>query len=264
MPKTFINGISLYYQIDGSGAPIILIHGLGGDHSTWDPQVPEFSRSHQVIAYDLRGHGQSESPDHPYSIDLLADDLDQFVHFLGLKQAVILGLSLGGRVLLRFALKYPQELQAMILADTQSETPAEAAYGLPIIAEIVRKEGMGRAAELFLSLPLFQGLAKRNPDWWETEKKRFLQASPIGFANSCLALAGMESLNDQLSSIQAPTLALAGGEDETYLPYLDLFSQRIKGSQKGLIPQAGHMSNLENPIVFNEMVLSFLKEIERI
>jgi pimeloyl-ACP methyl ester carboxylesterase len=263
MPKIFINGINLYYHIYGSGAPIILIHGLGGDHSTWDPQVPEFSRSHQVIVYDLRGHGQSESPDHPYSIDLLADDLDQFIHFLGLTQVVILGLSLGGRILLRFALKYPQELQAMILADTQSETPAEAAYGFPILAEIVRKEGMSRAAELFLSLPLFQGLAKRNPEWWETERKRFLQASPIGFANSSLALAGMEPLNDQLSAIQAPTLVLAGEEDESYLPYLDLFSQRIKRCQKGLIPQAGHMSNLENPIVFNEMVLSFLKEIER-
>ena len=138
MPKTFINGIDLYYHIYGSGAPIILVHGLGGDHSTWDPQVPEFSRTHQVIVYDLRGHGQSESPDHPYSIDLLADDLDQFIHFLGLTQVVILGLSLGGRILLWFALKYPQEIQAMILADTQSETPAEAAYGLPALAEIVR------------------------------------------------------------------------------------------------------------------------------
>jgi pimeloyl-ACP methyl ester carboxylesterase len=85
---------------------------------------------------------------------------------LGLTQVVILGLSLGGRILLRFALKYPQELQVMILADTQSETPAETAYGLPVQAEMVRKEGMGRAAEIFFSLPLFQGLAKRNPDWW--------------------------------------------------------------------------------------------------
>jgi pimeloyl-ACP methyl ester carboxylesterase len=263
MPKTFINGINSYYQIHGSGSPIILIHGLGGDHSTWDSQVPEFSQSHQVIVYDLRGHGQSESPDHPYSIDLLADDLDQFIQFLGHTQVVILGLSLGGRILLRYALKYPQKLQAMILSDTQSETPAEAAYGFPILAEIVRKEGMGRAAELFLSLPLFQGLAKRNPDWWETERKRFIQTSPVGFINSLSAIAGMESLNDQLSTIQAPTLALAGEEDETYLSYLELFFQRIKGCQKGLIPQAGHMSNLENPKVFNGMVLSFLKKIER-
>jgi 3-oxoadipate enol-lactonase len=96
-----------------------------------------------------------------------------------------------------------------------------------------------------------------------TEKKRFIKTSPVGFINSLSAIAGMEPLNDQLSMIQAPTLALAGEEDESYLPFLDLFSQRINGCQKGLILQAGHMSNLENPQVFNEMVLSFLKEIER-
>ena len=146
MPKTFINGIDLYYHMYGSGSTIILVHGLGMDHSMWDLQVPEFSKTHQVIVYDLRGHGQSESPDHPYSIDLLADDLDLFLHFLGLKKAVVLGLSLGGRILLRFALKYPQELGAAILADAQSETPPESVQRFQTLAEIARKK---RVASVF-------------------------------------------------------------------------------------------------------------------
>jgi 3-oxoadipate enol-lactonase len=259
MPKTFINGIELYYNIYGSGSPIILVHGLGMDHSMWDLQVPEFSQSHQVIVYDLRGHGQSESPDRPYSIDLLADDLDLFVHFLGLKKAVILGLSLGGRILLRFALKYRQEIRAMILADAQSETPAESVERFQKLAGIAREEGMTKAADRFFSWPILQMLAKRNPERFEKEKKRFLSMSAIGFANSCLAIAGMESLTGRLKSIDVPALALAGEEDEPYLPYLDLYARQIPNCRKKAVPRAGHLSNLENPQAFNEIVLSFLK-----
>ena len=259
MPKTFINGIDLYYQVYGSGSPVILVHGLGLDHSLWDLQVPEFSKSHQVIVYDLRGHGQSDSPDHPYSIDLLADDLDLFLHFLGLKKAVVLGLSLGGRILLRFGLKYPQEVRAMILADAQSETPAESVERFQTLAEIARKEGMTKAAYLFFSWPLLQMLAKRSPARFEKEKKRFLRMSPTGLANSCLAIASMEPLTGQLGFINVPTLALAGEEDEPYLPYLDLYARQIPHCRKQTVPRAGHLSNLENPQAFNEIVLSFLK-----
>ncbi len=261
MPKTFINGIDLYYQMYGSGPPIILVHGLGMDHSMWDLQVSEFSQSHQVIVYDLRGHGQSESPDYPYSIDLMAEDLDLFLHFLGLKKAVVLGLSLGGRILLRFALKYPQELRAMILADAQSETLPESAERFQILAETARREGMGKAAELFFSWPLLQMLAKRNPERFEKEKRRFLRMSPIGLANCCLAIASMEALTGQLRYIEAPTLALAGEGDEPYLSYLDLYARQIPNCRKQMVPRAGHLSNLENPQAFNEIVMSFLMEL---
>ena len=261
MPRTFINGVDLYYRIQGSGSPIILVHALGMDHSMWDPQVQEFSGGYQVITYDLRGHGQSESPDHPYSIDLFADDLDQFLHFLGLKKAMVLGLSLGGRILLRFAQKYPREVGAMILADAQSETPPEGVQRFQVLAEIARKEGMNKVAELFFSWPLLQTLAQRNPERFEREKKRFLHTSAIGLANTFLAIAGMESLTGELKLIQAPTLALAGEEDDPYLSYLDLYARQIPDCRKKTVPQAGHLSNLENPQAFNQIVLSFLREV---
>jgi len=263
MPKTFINGIDLYYNLYGSGPPIVFIHGLGMDHSMWDLQVPEFSKNYQLIVYDLRGHGQSQSPDHPYSIELFADDLDLFLHYLGLKKAILLGLSLGGRIALRFALKYPKEVQALILADAQSETPPESAGRFRLLAEIARKEGMVRAGEIFFSFPLFQGLAKRRPERFEREKSRFLRTSPIGLANTCLAIAEMKPMNDQLSDIQAPTLALAGEEDEPYLPYLDLYARQIPDCRKTVIPQAGHVSNLENAKAFNEVVGAFLNRRQK-
>ncbi len=259
MPKTFINGIDLQYEIHGSGSPLLLIHGLGMDHSMWDVQISDFSQDHQVISYDLRGHGQSGSPDFPYSIDLLADDLDQFLHFLGLRKASFLGLSLGGRILLRFALKYPKEITAIILADAQSETPPESSRRFSALAEFTRREGIGRAAEEFFSIPALQGLAKRNPQRFVQEKERFLRSSARGFANSCLAIAAMTSLTEDLEAIQVPTLALAGEEDEAYLPYLEIYAEKIRGCRKETIPRAGHLSNLENPGAFNKAVLTFLK-----
>ena len=259
MPTTFINGIDLYYEIHGSGSPILLIHGLGLDHAFWEPQVAEFSRTHQVIVYDLRGHGRSESPDFPYSIDHFADDLDQLLHFLGLKKALLLGLSLGGRILIRFALKFPQEVGALVLADAQSETPPDSAQRFRSLAEVARKEGMAKAAEIFFSWPAFEPLARRNPALFQEQKDRFLAASAIGFANSCLAIAGMGSLTGQLEEIGAPTLAVAGEQDEAYLPYLDLYARKIPKCLKKTIPGAGHLSSLENPRAFNETVLSFLR-----
>ncbi len=261
MPKTFINGNDLYYQVQGNGSPVVLVHALGMDHSMWDVQVPVFSGRYQVITYDLRGHGRTDSPDQPYTIDVLADDLDQFLHFLGLKKALFLGLSLGGRILIRFALKYPQEVWAMVLADAQSETPPESVPRFQELAEVARKEGMAKAAELFFSWPLVKGLARGNAGRFERERNRFLRASAIGLANSCLAIGRMEPLTGQLRSIQAPTLALAGEGDEPYIPYLDIFAREIPGCRKEIIPRAGHLSSLENPQAFNESVLSFLNTL---
>jgi 3-oxoadipate enol-lactonase len=264
MPKTHINGADLHYRIEGSGIPLILVHGLGMDRTMWDLQVPVFSQDYQVITYDLRGHGLSEAPDHLTSIDLFADDLDQLLHFLGLRKAAVIGLSLGGRIAMRFSLKYPRQVQALILADAQSETPPESAERFRNLAQVARREGMAKTAEVFFSIPSLQGLAKRKPARWEKEKKRFLQTSVAGWANTCLAIAEMKPMNDQLSAISTPTLALAGEEDEPYLRYLDLYLQEIPRCRKEVILQASHMCNLENPEAFNQIVLSFLKGLERI
>ena len=263
MPKTYINGAELNYRIEGSGIPLILVHGLGMDRTMWDLQVPVFSQEYQVITYDLRGHGLSEAPDHPYSIDMFADDLDQLLHFLGLRKAAVIGLSLGGRIALRFSLKFPLQAQALILADAQSETPPESAERFRNLAQVARQEGMAKTAEIFFSIPSLQGLANRKPARWEKEKKRFLQSSVAGWANACLAIAEMKPMNDHLSAVSAPTLALAGAEDEPYLPYLDLYLRKIPRCKKELIPQANHMCNLENPEAFTQTVLSFLKRLER-
>lgn len=261
MPKTFINGIDIYYNLYGSGPPFVLVHSLGMDQTMWDLQIPPLSQDFQVIVYDLRGQGQSESPDFSYSLDLFADDLHHLLRHLGLKNARILGLSLGGRIALKFALKYPQETRALILADTQSEAPEENRTQFLWTADLARKEGMEKAAESFFSGPLFQGLAKIHPERFQKEKARFTQTSAIGFAQCCIAIVRMERLTAFLSGVQAPTLALAGEKDEPYLPFLTLYAKSIPRCKSMIVPQAGHLSNLENPEAFNDAVSKFLKGV---
>lgn len=263
MPKTFLNGFDLYYNLYGSGPPIIFIHGLGMDQSMWDLQIPQFSPHYQVILFDLRGHGESESTPHPYSIELFADDLHFFLRFLGLTKAILLGLSLGGRILLKFALKYPEEVKALILCDAQSETPEESRQRFHWLAEMAQKEGMAKVAEAYFALPLFQTLALNHPARWQKEKERFAKSSPIGFAQSCLAIAQMEPLTGLLEQIKSPTLALAGEWDTPYLPYLDIYAAKIPNCQKRIIPRAGHISNLENSLAFQETVQEFLRSLPK-
>ncbi len=262
MPKTWINGIDLYYNIYGSGAPVILVHGLGWDQHTWDPQIPALSKDYQVIVYDVRGHGQSGAPDQAYSIELFADDLHHLLRFLGLPSAILVGLSLGGRILLQSALKYPEETRALILADAQSETPEVSRDRFQMLARMAREKGMEKTGEIFFTLPFLQHLAAFNPAVYQREKAAFRNHSAAGFARTCLAIAGMEPLTPRLGEIQAPTLALAGEKDEPYIPFLDIYAQRIPKCRKLIIPRAGHVSNLENPEAFNEAVLSFLNGLK--
>lgn len=258
MAHTFINGIDLCYHIYGSGPPLILVHGLGFDHSAWGPQIPALSRDYQVIVYDVRGHGRSEAPDQPYSIELFADDLHFLLRFLGLRNSYLLGLSMGGRIILQFALKYGGEAKALIVADAQSETPPASQERFRMLAQMAREQGMAQTAEVFFSLPFMEHLAVFNPEAYRREKAAFQTRSPVGFARACLAIAQMKPLTERLSEIQCPTLALAGEKDEPYLPYIEIYAQRIPCCRKVILPRAGHVSNLENPEAFNEAVMDFL------
>jgi 3-oxoadipate enol-lactonase len=259
MPKTFVNGFDLYYNLYGSGPPLVLVHGLGMDQTMWDLQMPTFSQDFQIVLYDLRGQGQSESPEFPYTLDLFADDLHHLLGLLGLRSANILGLSLGGTIALKFALKYARETQTLILADTRSEVHEEDKTEVLQTVELARKEGMAKAAEKLFSGPFFQELGRTHPERLRKEKARFAQTSPIGFAHSGLAIVRMERLTAFLTEVRASTLALAGEQAGPDLAFLELYARSIPRCQSIVIPKAGHWSNLENPEAFSKAVLRFLQ-----
>src|SRR5258708_37939114 len=130
MPMIAVNHTQLYYEVSGQGQPVVLIHGLGSSTRDWGEQVPEFSKTYQVITFDLRGHGRSEKPAGPYQIPVFAADLAGLLQALGVASAHIVGLSLGGGGAFQFALDYPSIVRRLTLVHT-----APALGGTPDPAE---------------------------------------------------------------------------------------------------------------------------------
>ena len=118
MPTVKTNGITTHYEISGKGQPLVLIHGVSFDHKMWQPQISYFSKKYRVLAYDVRGHGQTESSDGDYSADLLANDLKALLDNLNIQKPIVCGLSMGGLIAKMFAVRYPTQLSALIIADS--------------------------------------------------------------------------------------------------------------------------------------------------
>src|SRR3989449_9466727 len=123
MPTARVNGVSLYYEVAGRGAPLVLVHGFACGIRSWDPQVRALSRYRRVIAYDVRGHGLSDAPPEAaaYSQATSVADLHALLAYLKIGRAVVGGLSMGGNIALNFALAHPAMVSALIVADTRSE-----------------------------------------------------------------------------------------------------------------------------------------------
>src|SRR4030042_4819180 len=144
------NGISGNYEVAGSGKGLVLIHGMGDNLGAWYNQVPVFSQRYQVLTYDVRGHGQTEAPEGEYSTDVWMEDLHGLLEALKIKQAFVLGYSMGGMIALNHALRYPEMVEALIMANSGGARPPamseeamrEAAERRRTMMERVEKEGL--------------------------------------------------------------------------------------------------------------------------
>ena len=120
MSTLSFDDINMHYEVYGSGPPLFLHHGLSSSCQAWYEHLPWLSKKHQVIILDARGHGLTTAPagDDRYSWEIMCDDLNQLMEHLGIEQAIVAGLSMGGGVSHTFALKYPQKVRALILSDS--------------------------------------------------------------------------------------------------------------------------------------------------
>jgi len=260
MPHAKVNSVRLYYEIAGEGIPLVMAHGLSLDHTMWEPQVAAFSDRYQTITYDNRGHGLSDAPPQGYSIEVFAEDLYGLLRFLGLKGILLMGLSMGGRIALRFVLSHPEMVRALILVDVQSQAPSP--EQMPDFAEFAGLAEAGKireAADHLYALPFMAGLSEKRPAWVKRHKATLARWSPVGLAWSTRAIMRMASLTDRLQEIRVPTLAIVGERDTAYVPFAERYQQTIPHCKKVVIPGATHMTNLEEPELFNAALRAFLE-----
>jgi pimeloyl-ACP methyl ester carboxylesterase len=266
MPIASVNGIRLYYEVAGSGPPLVLVHGFACGARSWDPQVRAFSRSRRVITYDVRGHGLSEAPADAaaYSQEMSVADLHGLLAHLKIRRAVIGGLSMGGNIALNFALAYPGMVSKLIVADTgagseQSEdwTAASRAY-----AEALDTRGMEAFADMACASPLFARYVADGPT-----AERFIRSCLMTHRARGLAHTAREvlikrptiyALEPKLRQLRVPTLLIVGEHDEVCLKTHRFMADCIRGSTHLMLRGVGHLTNLEAPAAFNAAVKRFL------
>ena len=223
---------------------------------------------YRFIVWDPRGHGQSDSPPNldQYGSGNSAYDLLALLDHLGIESAYVGGLSMGGGIATRFALLFPHRAAALIVIDSAS------ASGLPTppvslrmrhrIVQLALTEGMDAVADYSIRHnPNISRTANSGPEGERAVRDMYRALNPVGYSHSTLATVHAEFDPNILSAISAPTLVLSGDEDPA-LQACKLIHSKIAGSQLKIIPNAGHLSNLDQPEAFNQAVLDFLQKVD--
>ncbi|NIR48758.1 alpha/beta hydrolase [candidate division KSB1 bacterium] len=262
--KDKVNGIDLFYQIDGLGTPVVLLHAFPLNRTMWEPQVQELSNEFQIITPDFRGFGKSGATDDPYTMDLLADDILQLLKTLSLDEVILGGLSMGGYVAFALYRKQPDMVKGLILADTRAEADSEdGKKNRKAMADLAIQKGPLVIAEQMTPKLLGKTTMLKNDSVVQKVKKMMSSSSIAGISNSSLGMALRDDSNPTLKDIACPTLILVGAEDElTPVEAAENLHNKIKNSELQVIPNAGHISNLEQPSEFNNAVKSFLQQFK--
>jgi len=260
---TNINGVRLFYSDRGpkNGTALLLVHGFPLDHRLWDIQLAGLSPMLRVIAPDLRGHGQSQVPPGPYSMDQHADDLAALLDDLSVARVIVAGLSMGGYVAFAFWRRYAQRVQALILADTRAE-PDTSQARVNRDATVARVQEIG--VEAFAREMLPKLLAPGSLADTRRRGRAFEIMASQPLAGIIGALGGLRDRVDSrptLPTISVPTLVLAGEEDTITPPASGAtMAATIPNARLVIVPHAGHLSPLENPSAVNAALRAFIRE----
>ncbi len=259
--KTQVNGTDISYSIEGEGPWITLSHSLACDSSMWDPQMEMLKKSFKVLRFDTRGHGQSAAPEGDYSLEQLADDVHGLYASLGIKHSHWMGLSMGGMIGQAFALKYPGVFQSMILADTTSRQPANGAALWGERIQTARTKGMEPLVEGTLARWFTDGYRATQPEAMAKIAAVIRATPPAGYAGCCTGISKID-LTDRLKEIKCPTLVLVGEQDfGTPVAASQAIHANLPGAELVVIPSAAHISNIEQPAIFNIVVRDFLTRV---
>jgi len=258
--KTRANGIEINYEIHGKeGAPwLVLSHSLACSVRMWDPQIEALKDRYRILAYDTRGHGGSEAPRGPYTLELLADDLFALLKEKKIATTHYCGLSMGGMIGQTFALKYPGMFQTLTLADTTSKYPAEA---WPLWQERIKTaeaKGMEPLAQATLERWFTEPFRKSDAAAVEKVRKLILATPVAGYAGCCHAIPKI-NLTARLKDIRCPILVIVGADDPgTPVAMAQEIHANAPGSKLVVLPQAAHLANLEQPAGFTRALEDFL------
>jgi 3-oxoadipate enol-lactonase len=258
MPKIQANGIQLYYTLAGpADAPVVMLsNSLGTRLEMWDPQMPALAERYRVLRYDSRGHGRSEAPPGPYTIDMLADDALGLLDALGIERAHFCGLSKGGMVGQVLGARHGERLISLALCSTACHMPARDVWDERV--RVATEQGMAALADGVVER-WFTDAFRREPSITvDRVRQMIIDTPPHGYAACCAAIRDMD-LRELITGIRVPTLVIVGEDDPATPPERAREIQsRIPGAQLEVIPDAAHLVNIEQDVAFDAALASLL------
>ncbi len=258
MPFVTVDNVRLFYRLEGkAGRPVLVLsHSIGTDHGMWAPQMEDLLAYFQVLRYDTRGHGASDSPPGEYSIERLGRDLLGLVDALGISNFMFCGLSLGGAIGQWLALNTPNRVSALVLANTSPQFKPRTNWESRM--QTVGEKGMAGIADV--AMPRFFSVDNRarNEAYADSVKSVLLGTNPGGYSGCCAALRDFDNTKS-LGDIRVRTLVIAGNLDIStpWEGHGEVLAANISDARVVRL-EAAHLSNMECPRSFTSAVLEFL------
>ena len=261
MAFVHVNGIDLHYTVDGTQGPwMTLSHSLACNLSAWDAQVEVLKTHFRVLRFDSRGHGQTSAPPGPYTLDQMAADVHGLFLHLGIERTHWLGISMGGMIGQTYALAHPSCFESLILADSTSRRPPEAAAMWGARIQIAQTQGMQGLVESTLARWFTADFRVSHPEVMARIGKGILETPVNGFCGSCDAISKIDLL-DRLHEIKCPALIMVGEHDHGTPPEMSRqMHANMAQSEFLMIPNAAHIASIEQEAVFNSAMLTFLEK----
>ncbi len=259
--KINVNNISLSIRDSGTGNdPVVFVHPFPFDKTVWEAQFDFLKKTNRVISFDVRGFGKSTSDTRKSSVPLFADDLIAMLDTLGLTKVIGCGLSMGGYILLNAVERYPERFKAIILGDTQclADSKGEQQNRYDTISDI-EKNGLETFSEKFLNKALSPYTLEHHSGIFQKLKAIILSNQVPAITSGLSAMAQREQTCSDLRQLKIPALVVSGKEDVVIQPSQSEFLfNNIAGSQLQFIEHAGHLSNVEQPDLFNKIIYQFI------
>jgi pimeloyl-ACP methyl ester carboxylesterase len=267
MPKALVNGINIFYKVQGRGEPLILIMGLGGECGDWLLQLRAFKKYCRVVTFDNRGVGKSDKPGKSYTINAMADDVVGLMDYLGIDKAHILGVSMGGMIAQEVAINRPERVRKLILVSTTAGLDEKGGHSPELLRAMGLREGF--SDEDIKSVDMVRVMTSLNGHAFSGGALK-LVAVPYCWLR--MKLFGIEGLKGQfeaamthstlgrLHMIKAPTLVITGTEDRIVSPSSsDMLASKILNAKLVKIEGGSHTLVAEKRSRFNREVLDFLR-----
>jgi len=262
VPRTAVNGLKLYYEIEGDGEPLVLIPGFAAGRWIWFKQIGDLAREFRVITFDPRGVSASDKPQGPQTISLLADDVAHLLQAVGIESAHIVGASFGGFVAQEFALKYPSMTRKLVLCCTSFGGPNHVAPAPETLLALASTKGLNSEERMRANL-----LLAFSPEYVRTRVAEVDEVVQLRAANDVpeyIYLSQWQAAMNfnaecRLDQIKCPTLVLSGDAD-VIVPVQNSrnLAAKIRGAQLGISAGGSHTFFIEQPDEFNSAVRQFL------